>query len=161
MVRAVVRHLDSATVQPHQRSLPAVPGGSMARANAPGPARAGRLDPRDRSGLRRRRGPLHGRPVVDADRDDRVARRPAALGPRQGSVPQGAADVLRRRPGLGLDPPQLQPGALATPRSVRAVIGPDPQVIADASWAKVVWAGLNLTDEDLSKDGDGIGSPWR
>ena len=32
-------------------------------------------------------------------------------------------------------------------RSVRTLIGPDPQVIADASWAKVVWAGLNLTDE--------------
>jgi integrase len=51
--------------------------------------------------------------------------------------------------------------ALASPRSVRAALGPDPQVIADASWAKVVWAGLNLTDEDMSKGGDGIGSPWR
>ena len=44
--------------------------------------------------------------------------------------------------------------ALATPRSVRAVIGPDPRTIADATWAKLVWAGLNLTDRDLSRPGD-------
>lgn len=41
--------------------------------------------------------------------------------------------------------------ALATPRPIRALIGPDPRVIADATWAKLVWAGLNLTDRDLSR----------
>ncbi len=41
--------------------------------------------------------------------------------------------------------------ALATPRSVRCLIGPDPRIIQDAIWAKLVWAGLNLTDQDLSK----------
>lgn len=39
----------------------------------------------------------------------------------------------------------------ATPRSVRAQIGPDPRVIADDVWAKLLWAGLNLTIDDLPK----------
>lgn len=37
----------------------------------------------------------------------------------------------------------------ATPRSVRALIGPDPRVIADDIWAKLLWAGLNLTESDV------------
>ena len=39
--------------------------------------------------------------------------------------------------------------ALSAPRSVRALIGPDPRVIADDVWAKLLWAGLNLTEKDL------------
>lgn len=39
--------------------------------------------------------------------------------------------------------------ALATPRSIRALTGPDPRVISDAVWAKLVWAGLNLQASDL------------
>jgi len=39
--------------------------------------------------------------------------------------------------------------ALATPRSVRALIGPNPRVIADSTWAKLLWAGLNLSQDDL------------
>ena len=54
----------------------------------------------------------------------------------------------------GWIPARFQPArALATPRSVRALLGPDPRVIADATWAKLVWAGLNLTDQDLSHPG--------
>ncbi len=55
---------------------------------------------------------------------------------------------------------RFQPArALATPRSVRTLIGPDPRTIADAIWAKLVWAGLNLTDQDLSRpdDPDAVG----
>ena len=44
--------------------------------------------------------------------------------------------------------------ALATPRSVRRLIGPDPRVIQDDIWAKLLWAGLNLTDQELSKPND-------
>jgi integrase len=40
--------------------------------------------------------------------------------------------------------------ALATPRAVKALIGPSPRVIADDVWAKLLWAGLNLADEDLA-----------
>jgi integrase len=43
--------------------------------------------------------------------------------------------------------------ALATPRSVLAVLGPKPRVIADDSWAKILWAGLNLTSDDLAGPG--------
>ncbi len=41
--------------------------------------------------------------------------------------------------------------ALATPRSIRALIGPDPRVISDDVWAKLLWAGLNLQPEDLNR----------
>lgn len=37
----------------------------------------------------------------------------------------------------------------ATPRSIRALIGPDPRIIADDVWAKLLWAGLNLTEADI------------
>ena len=39
--------------------------------------------------------------------------------------------------------------ALGTPRSVVALIGPDPRVIADDIWAKLLWAGLNIEPENL------------
>jgi len=47
-------------------------------------------------------------------------------------------------------PRRFDPGrALATPRSVMALIGPEPRVIADDRWAKLLWAGLNLEQADL------------
>ena len=39
--------------------------------------------------------------------------------------------------------------ALAVPRSIAALLGPDPRVIADDIWAKLMWAGLNLAAGDL------------
>ena len=39
--------------------------------------------------------------------------------------------------------------ALAVPRSIAALLGPNPRVIADDIWAKLLWAGLNLTAGDL------------
>ncbi|MDQ1653159.1 MAG: hypothetical protein QOI35_2359, partial [Cryptosporangiaceae bacterium] len=39
--------------------------------------------------------------------------------------------------------------ALATPRSIAALLGPNPRVIADEIWAKLLWAGLNLDQGDL------------
>jgi hypothetical protein len=39
----------------------------------------------------------------------------------------------------------------AAPRSLRALIAPNPRVIADDIWAKLLWAGLNLTQDDLTK----------
>ena len=41
--------------------------------------------------------------------------------------------------------------SFVTPKSVLAKIGPNPRIIADDVWAKFVWAGLNLTAEDLPK----------
>jgi integrase len=50
-----------------------------------------------------------------------------------------------------------------TPRSVRALIGPDPRIIADDVWAKLLWAGLNLSSDDLPA-ATGLprakGNPW-
>ena len=39
--------------------------------------------------------------------------------------------------------------ALALPRSVAALIGTDPRIIADDIWAKLIWAGLQLQAQDL------------
>ena len=39
--------------------------------------------------------------------------------------------------------------AFALPTSIKALLGPDPRVIADEIWAKLMWAGLNLHREDL------------
>lgn len=39
--------------------------------------------------------------------------------------------------------------ALVTPRSIAALLGPNPRMIADDIWAKLLWAGLNLQAEDL------------
>ncbi|WP_327116426.1 tyrosine-type recombinase/integrase [Nocardia sp. NBC_01730] len=39
--------------------------------------------------------------------------------------------------------------ALTLPRSVAALIGTNPRVIADDVWAKLLWAGLNLEPADL------------
>ena len=41
--------------------------------------------------------------------------------------------------------------ALGAPRSLRALLGPDPRVIADDIWAKLLWAGLNLDAADLPR----------
>jgi hypothetical protein len=43
--------------------------------------------------------------------------------------------------------------ALGIPRSIATLIGPDPRVIAEEVWAKLMWAGLNLNEEDLPKHG--------
>jgi site-specific recombinase XerD len=51
--------------------------------------------------------------------------------------------------------------AFEVPRSIRALIGPDPRVIADDVWAKLLWAGLNLTEADLPRHADpGGGRPF-
>lgn len=62
----------------------------------------------------------------------------------------------------GWVPRQFDPSrALATPRAVTALIGPDPRVIDDDIWIKLMWAGLNLTVDDLPHAGHRQGgSPW-
>lgn len=49
-------------------------------------------------------------------------------------------------------PRRFDPGkTLGAPRSLRALLGPDPRVIADDIWAKLLWAGLNLEAADLPR----------
>lgn len=53
---------------------------------------------------------------------------------------------------------RFDPGrCLRVPRAVRALVGPNPRVIADDVWAKLLWAGLNLTADDLLRRIDGAG----
>jgi integrase len=42
---------------------------------------------------------------------------------------------------------------MTAPKSLVGLIGPNPRVIADDIWAKLVWAGLNITAEDLPYKG--------
>ena len=51
--------------------------------------------------------------------------------------------------------------ALGAPRSLRALIGPDPRVIADEIWAKLMWAGLNLEADDLPRADRRTSTPSR
>lgn len=48
---------------------------------------------------------------------------------------------------LGFDPLR----ALSVPRTISALVGPNPRVIADDIWAKLLWAGLNLESADLPR----------
>ena len=41
--------------------------------------------------------------------------------------------------------------SFVTPKSVLAKIGPNPRIIPDDVWAKLVWAGLNLSADDLPR----------
>jgi hypothetical protein len=64
----------------------------------------------------------------------------------------GAVDSCPRRAHQEWEwiPRRFDPArALAIPRSVAALIGTDPRVIADDVWAKLLWAGLNLQPADL------------
>ncbi len=50
----------------------------------------------------------------------------------------------------GWIPPRLTPArAFRTPRSLRNLMGPDPAVIDREFWSKILWAALNLQEEDL------------
>jgi integrase len=62
----------------------------------------------------------------------------------------GARQFFRDCQEWGWIPRRFDPTrALATPGSIRALIGPNPRVIADDVWAKLLWAGLNLEHGDV------------
>jgi integrase len=51
----------------------------------------------------------------------------------------------------GVIPPRFDPyRSLTPPRSVKALVATTPRVIADDVWAKLLWAGLNVTPEDFA-----------
>jgi integrase len=57
-------------------------------------------------------------------------------------------------------PRRLDPArVLATPRSIHALIGPNPRVIADDVWAKLLWAGLNVQPDDFPLNSYGLCYP--
>lgn len=46
--------------------------------------------------------------------------------------------------------PRFAPAQTLVPsRAIRAKIGPAPRVISDDIWAKLIWAALNLTEDDM------------
>jgi integrase len=52
----------------------------------------------------------------------------------------------------GVIPPRFDPyRSFSSPRSVKALMGSSPRVIADDVWAKLLWAGLNLRPEDFAR----------
>jgi integrase len=52
--------------------------------------------------------------------------------------------------------PRFEPyRAFRAPRSITCLIERNPRVIADDVWAKLVWAGMNLTGDDISGHGRG------
>jgi site-specific recombinase XerC len=56
----------------------------------------------------------------------------------------------------GWIPRRLDPRrSFAAPRSLRALIGPKPKIIANEIWAKLLWAGLNLEEGDLTRNAHG------
>lgn len=48
--------------------------------------------------------------------------------------------------------------AFRPPRSLRSLVSFSPRILADDVWAKLIWAGLNVTAEDLSAQGCAVGS---
>ncbi|MFZ3333665.1 MAG: hypothetical protein WA197_23700, partial [Candidatus Acidiferrales bacterium] len=51
----------------------------------------------------------------------------------------------------GVIPPRFDPyRSLRPPRSVKVLVPTTPRVIADDVWAKLLWAGLNITREDFA-----------
>jgi integrase len=50
---------------------------------------------------------------------------------------------------------------LATPRSITSLIRTNPRVINDGVWAKLLWAGLNLTAKDFSSHTKGLCYPLK
>ena len=49
--------------------------------------------------------------------------------------------------------------SLGTPRNLQTLIGPDPRVIDDKVWAKLIWAGLNLNVDDFPRYGMSVCYP--
>jgi len=51
----------------------------------------------------------------------------------------------------GVIPPRFDPyRSFTPPRCVKALVSSSPRIIADDVWAKLLWAGLNVTPEDFA-----------
>jgi integrase len=130
---------------------PVPQGGTLARRDTPRRLRAQPLDPRDL-----RRVGRNGRPYVH--RRLHHAAEPSYGAPLSASAKAATIGALRVLfsdcQEWGWIERRFDPGrALLTPRAVRNSIGPNPRVIDDAVWAKLLWAGLNLAEADLPTTG--------
>lgn len=84
------------------------------------------------------------------------ARQQGPITPRTKSKYIGAMRVfIRDCQEWGWIPIRFDPSRVfSTPRSVKALIGPSPRTIAPDIWARLLWAGLNLTVHDLPQSGN-------
>ena len=99
---------------------------------------------------------------VAAPRRPRAAASATPIAPRtKAHILTASRDLLPRLPGMGVDPAAAStpPARWPLPRSVAALIGTDPRVIADDVWAKLLWAGLNLEADDLPGNSAGTYYP--
>jgi hypothetical protein len=82
-------------------------------------------------------------------------RRDAPLSPRyKATVIRALRIFFRDLQEWGWCPRTFDPlRALTTPRSIQALIGPNPRVVSDEIWAKLLWAGMHLEQKDLPKIG--------
>ena len=90
-----------------------------------------------------------------------AAKRGQPIAPRTKSAYMAAMRVfLRDLQEWGWIPTQLDPWRVfAPPRSVKALIGPSPRTIAPDIWARLLWAGLNLSTKDLPRGTAGLYYP--
>jgi len=79
---------------------------------------------------------------------------------RELSAPDTKSGTWRRKPSINTLLTKLcyfwerrqlaRPIALSSmPKSIEALIAPNPRVLSDDIWAKLLWAGLNLAPEDV------------
>jgi integrase len=97
--------------------------------------------------------------AVDRMRAGDYVQRPEALRSRDGAplLPATKAHMLMASRTFFRDcqewewiPRRFDPSRVLTaPRSIRALLATNPRVIADDVWAKLLWAGLNLTPQDM------------
>ena len=108
-MRALVRDLDARAPHPPQHLLRPPQGRPLAGPRPPGGARPGRLDARDRAGLRRGRERARRRRLQRAGPGAPPSPRRADLGELQGAPPGRRPRPLPRRAGVGLVRPAVRP----------------------------------------------------
>ena len=151
MGRALARHLDADPERPRHHPQHRGQGRPLAgrRAPARSPSRASGPARPARPGSRRWTG------CASATTSSATTRSPTGSASRSRRAPRRTCSTATRTFFRDCQewewiPRRFDPArALAPPRSIAALIGTDPRVIADDVWAKLLWAGLNLTADDL------------
>ena len=151
--RTLARHLDTDPAGPRAHPHHHGQDRPLAGRRAPRDHRARPVDQGDLRGLGRRGRPDDASATTSSAATALGAPRSANRSPprTKAHIPHGHPRLLPRLPGMGMD---RRAGSTRTarwplPRSIAALIGTNPRVIADEVWAKLLWAGLNLDPADL------------
>lgn len=150
MGRALARHVDAHAPGPCRGPHHHGQSRTMAGSRTPRDHRAGPVDPSDLCCLGRCGGPDVHRCLCPKARRfaDRTGK---PISPRtKAHFLMASRTFFRDCQEWEWFPRRFDPSrAMALPRSVAALIGTNPRVIADEVWAKLLWAGLNLQEDDL------------